>query len=212
MNLSNSLKDIPMQRLLLYLVILGALPFFIALFFFWSELDRVDELEYAVQHAQELALKVERKQAANMATADAYRNADHFYIDKNLETLHFLKPEVEALKKVIENPNFIEDELTRKRLEFLTGKQNQLVFTESNVQTHPFFQEVTETMLHPIEVSQTDLEQILTLIEGRDIGAFKAPADRPQLIILNFKIDKKSIREKSEVYELSMKVLKREFS
>ncbi|MBA3236830.1 MAG: hypothetical protein H0T62_00580 [Parachlamydiaceae bacterium] len=212
MDISNTFKDIPTQRLLLYLVILGIFPFLAALFFFWSGLDRVNELEYTVQNAHELALKVERKQAANIATANSYRNADHFYIDKNLETLHFLVPEVDALTKVIENPNFIEDESTRKRFEFLKGKQNQLTFAESNVQTHPFFQEVTETLLHPVEINQTDLQQILTLIEGRDIGPFKAPQDRPQLILLNFKIDKKSIREKSEVYELSMKVLKREFS
>lgn len=212
MDLSSSFKNIPILQLLVYLLILGVFPFFAALFFFWSGLDRVNELEYAIQNVHELALKVEKKQAANISTANSYRNADHFYIDKNLETLHFLHPEVDALKKVIENPNFIEDESTRKRLDFLTGKQNQLIFTESNVQTHPFFQEVTETMLHPVEINQTDLEQILTLIEGRDIGLFKAPQDRPQLLILNFKIDKKSIREKSEVYELSMKILKREFS
>jgi hypothetical protein len=211
MDLSNLLKKIPLNRLIIYLVCLGLLPLGIVFLFFLSDLDQINSLEYALQDVQEQALRVERKQSTNIATRNLYVSADHFYIDKELETLRFLEPEIEELKKIVENPNYIEDEQTRKRLEFLTSKQNQLTYSESNVQSNPFFQEVTETSLHPVEINTEDLKKILTLIEGREINENKVPANKPQLIFLEFKLDKKNIRENSQVYELNTKLLKREF-
>lgn len=211
MDLSNLLKKIPLNRLMIYLLIFGLLPLGIVFFFFLSDLEKINSLEYGLQRVHEQALKVERKQSANIATRNFYSSADHFYIDKELETLKFLEPEIEGLKKMMENPNYIEDGQIRKRLDFLTSKQNQLTFSESNVQSTPFFQEVTETSLHPVEINVSDLKKILTLIEGREINENKVPANKPQLIFLEFKLEKKSIRENNQVYELNTKLLKREF-
>lgn len=211
MDLLNSLKKIPQGRLLLYLVLVGMLPLLGIGFLFWSDLDGVNSFEYHLETVEELARKVEKKQISNIATLTQYRNADHFYIDKQLETLNFLEPELDSLKKTVANPHFIEDEPTRKRLNFLNSKQNHLTFSESNVQSTPFFQEVTETLLHPVEINLLDLQKILTAIEGRDLGPYKASEGRPQLIILDFKLDKKNIREENQVFELNMKLLKREY-
>lgn len=202
---------IPQKHLLIYLLIAGLIPLLVVAFFFFSELDRIDSIAQNLENVQDTAEKVGRKQAANIATQTKYRDSDHFYIDKNLETLHFLETELDELKKLTTNPNYIEDEATRKRYDFLNSKQNQLTFTESNVQTTPFFTEVTETLLHPVEVNVSDLKKILSIIEGKEIDGFKPPPQRPQLQILELKLDKKTIRENNEVFDLNMKVLKREF-
>lgn len=211
MDLLNSLKKIPQGRLLVYLTLVGMLPLLGTAFFFWSDLDYINSFEYQLETVEELAMRVERKQISNIATLNLYRNADHFYIDKQLETLDFLEPELESLKKTVENPHFIEDEPTKKRLSFLTGKQNHLTFSESNVQSTPYFQEVTETLLHPVEINLLDLQKILTAVEGRELGPFKSSEGRPQLLILDFKLEKKNIREENQVFELNMKLLKREY-
>ncbi len=211
MDLFNSIKKVPQGQLLVCLVVIGMLPVLVTAYLFWSDLDYINSFEYNLENVEELATRVEKKQISNKATLNEHRNADHFYIDKQLETLTFLEPELESLKKTVENPHFIEDEPTRKRLNFLTGKQNHLTFSESNVQSTPFFQEVTETLLYPVEINLLDLQKILTVVEGRDLGAFKTPEGRPQLLILDFKIEKKSIREENQVFDLNMKLLKREY-
>lgn len=211
MDLFNSLKKIPQGRLLIYLIVVGLVPILVTVFLFFSDLEYINSFEYYLENVKDLAVKVEKKQISNIATLNQYKNADHFYIDKQLETLKFLEPELDSLKKTVENPHFIEDEPTRKRLNFLTGKQNHLTFSETNVQSTPFFQEVTETLTHPVEINLTDLQKILTVIEGRDLGGFTAPEGRPQLLILDFKLEKKNIREENQVFELNMKLLKREY-
>lgn len=204
-------QSIPFQRAMLYAMILFLLPFFFVLGAFYSKLNSLKDLEAKLEKVQHLALLQEKRQANNLTVINHYRDADHFYIDKNLETLTFLEPEVEALQKIVNHKNFPDDEVIKKRLEFLTGSGNSLRFTEGVVQTFPQFQETTETLVHPVEVNISDLQKILARIEGLEVGPFKPGSNRPQLIVLDFKLDKKKTSEKNEVFLLNMKLLKREF-
>ncbi len=204
------LKNIPRQRLLLYGLLLGFLPLIIVITNFYSQAENLDNLEQMIQAVEEKAVMREKKQAINMAVIDHYREADHFYIDKYLETLIFLEPEIESLQKLVNNKNFAFDDTVKKRLDSLTNGNN-LVFTEGVVQSYPQFQETTETLVHPVEVNVDDLQEILSRIEGKAIGPYSPPPNPPQLIILDFKIDRKSVSEKNEVYNLNLKLLKREF-
>lgn len=205
------LSTIPKMRLLVYSMLAGLLPFVFVLASYWSEKSSLDDLQTNMQDMQQTALLRERKQATNMAVRNAYRDADHFYIDKYVETLTFLEPEIENLQKLVNNKNFAGDESVKKRLELLNGSGNSLVFTEGVVQSSPQFQEVTETLVHPVEVNTSDLEKILARVEGVPIGAHAPGPNRPQLIILDFKLDRKNVTEKSEVFLLNIKLLKREF-
>lgn len=204
-------SNIPQKRLILYLLAAGLVPIVIAWFSFSSQLDTVSTLENQMWHLQDMAFTREKKQAVNIAVRNHFRDADHFYIDKNLETLTFVEPEIESLKSMLNNPNFPEDENIKKRLELLTGSANTMVFTEGVVQSTPILQEVTETLVHPVEVNVSDLQQILCRIEGQSIGSCVPPPNRPQLIILDFKLDKKNVSEKNQVFLLNLKLLKREF-
>jgi hypothetical protein len=204
-------SNIPLKRLLLYVLLLGLLPLGIAVVHFLSQRSQLEDLRNQIMMVHGLAAARERKQAVNIAVRNNFRDADHFYIDKNLETLSFLQPEIEGLQKVMSNKNFPDDENIKKRFELLTSSSNNMMFTEGVVQSTPTFQEVTESLVHPIEVNVEDLLNILARIEGSEFGHVAPAPHRPQLIILDFKIEKKSVTEKNQVFVLNLKLLKREF-
>ena len=205
------LKNIPLSRALLYLLCLGTLPLFFVIFMFISQKNELDEFQNSLEVIQHQALIKEKKQALNLAVRQHFRDADHFYIDKYLETLVFLEPEIEQLQKIAQDKNFADDERIKRRLELLTGQTNALVFSEGVVQSFPLFQETSETLVHPVEVNTADIQKILARIEGVKIGEYMPGPHRPQLVITDFRLDKKRVNDKNEVYLLNLKLIRREF-
>jgi len=206
-----SLKEIPQGRALIYILLLGLIPLLMAAVQFYNKNEALTALDNTLEEVQHEALVREKRQALNMIVRNHFRDADHFYIDKYVETLDFLEPETEALQKIVNNKNLPEDDISKKRLDFLTGPQNNLIFNEGAVQKFPFFQETVETLLHAVEVNNEDLKKILARIEGVDIGPYKPATNRPQLLVLDFRLDRKKLNEKNEVFLLNMKLLKREY-
>jgi hypothetical protein len=204
-------KNIPLSRAILYLLCLGLLPFLFVVFLFISQKNDLKDLQENLETIEHLAFMKEKKQALNMAVHQHFRDADHFYIDKYLETLVFLEPEIEQLQKIVEDKNFSDDDRVKKRLEFLTTDANALVFSEGIVQTFPLFQETAETLVHSVEVDSKDIQKILARVEGMKIGEFTPGTHRPQLVVTEFKLDKKKVNDKNEVYLLDLKLIKREF-
>lgn len=192
-------------------MVLGLIPIILSLFYLVSEQGLLDQLVRMIDAVEEKAEVYKQRQATNMAVIDHYRDADHFYIDKYLETLTFLEPEIEALQKIVNHKNFTGDAFITKRLETLTGPANSMVFTEGIVQSYPLYQETTETLTHPIEVNVDDIRKILSRVEGVQIGPYKPGPSRPQMIVLELKLDKKRLPTESEVYVMNMKLLKREY-
>jgi hypothetical protein len=203
-------SNIPQSRLLLYIIALGLVPCLFLIFYLTSQLSNISSIESMIANLQDKAFVREKKQSVNIAVKNHYRDADHFYIDKQLETLTFLENEIESLQKVLSNKNFPDDENIKKRLDFLTNNNN-MVFTEGVVQSNPFFQETTETLVHPVEVNVKDIRTLLAKIEGTTLGQENSGPNRPQMIILDFKLEKKHMTEKNEVFNLNLKLLKREF-
>lgn len=206
-----ALQNIPKERLILYFLFFASLPFCFLFFTFLSDKQELETFHHSLVELKEEAFLKEKKQAANKAVRMHFKGADHFYIDKNLETLIFLEPEIEQLQQIVQDPNFASDERLKKRLEFLTSPGNALVFSEGVVQKYPLFQETTETLVHPVEVNQKDVQKILSRVEGVSIGGNQPLPHRPQLIVLDFRLDKKKISENNEVFLLNMKLVKREF-
>lgn len=206
------ISNIPFTRALIYVMIACIIPTILVGLHLLFSLRELDRLEDKIDHVQMLGLQQEKKQATNLTVMNHFRDADHFYIDKYLESLSFLEPEAEALQKIMKNKNFTDDEVIKKRYAFLTGSGNSLRFSEGVVQTLSQFQETTETLIHPVEVNVDDIQKILALVEGIQVGAYKPAQLRPQLIILDFKLEKKASQDKNEVYQLNMKLLKREYT
>lgn len=205
------MKNIPLSRAILYLLCSGLLPLVFVFVLFNSKKSQIEELQNALENIEHQAYIKEKKQALNLAVRHHFREADHFYIDKHLETLVFLEPEIEQLQKIIQDKNFADDERIKKRLDLLTSEANSLAFSEGVVQTFPYFQETMETLVHPVEVNAADIQAILARIEGVKINDFTPGPFRPQLLITEFKLDKKTVNDKNEVYLLNLKLLKREF-
>ena len=135
------MKTIPIPRLIIYVILAGLiLPIFVAISYF-SQRAEMFQLQQAIEEIQYEATIKEKKQSLNIAVKEQFQNADHFYIDKQLETLNFLEQEAELLQKIAASSSFVNDERIKKRLEFLTKTEsksgNQLVFTEGVVQKSP---------------------------------------------------------------------------
>ena len=206
------MNKIPQNRALLYILIVALLPVLLSSAYVMTRLKNLDDLNQEYDSLKETLLFKDQRQASNKKVRAYFKDADHFYIDKELETLSFLEPEIEVLQKIVSQKNFPDDEGIKKRLEFLMGSGNDLVFNEGVVQNYGPFQEVLETQAHPVEINVNDLKKILSRIEGIEIADNEILKSRPQLLILDFKLDKKTSPDKNETYQLSMKLLKREFT
>lgn len=204
-------KGIPQKRLVAYLLVLGLLPIIAVCMHIGSQLATARELTASLPELTDYALIKEGKMSHNRTVRAHYTDADHFYIDKQLESLTFLEDEVEGLNELASLSSYGNHPAMKRRLDFLTGQENRLIFTEGVVQSYDGFQETQETLLHPIEVNGEDLKKLLARIEGRDIGPYSASPDRPQLIITDFKLDKKNTFGSNEVFILNLRLLKREF-
>ena len=208
--LQSFLKSIPQSRILIYALVLGSLPFLYAAYHYYSQRQAIFDLQSKVESVRQQAVLKQSKQSLNLAVRIHYLGADHFYIDKHVETIPLLDNEVEALEKILNQQYLIENESAKKRLEQLKA-ENRIAFSEGSVESHPYFHETVETLLKPVETNVEDLLQILSRIEGVDFGQHTPGPNRPQLIITDFKIDKKKTGDSNEVFVLNLKLLKREF-
>ena len=144
------------------------------------------------------------KEARNKEVKALYSNTDHYYIDKEIETLPLLQQETQELTKLLQHGFWQEEERLKKRLQFLK-EQNKIVCNEGSIKTYTSFKETIESFSHPVEVDSSDIKTILQKVEG----AF--PEGSPHLIITDFKLERKK-GTSQEVYSLDMKMLSREYT
>lgn len=202
--------DIPHQRILIYLLILGILPMVWAFTHVSGKLRRVGSIITQVDTIHSFASLQDKRQERNRAVIEVHRDADHFYIDKHLETMRFLETEVAALQKLTNQEATAGNEAVSRRFEHLV-KNNKMQFVEGVVQTTTSYQETTETLATPVEIDASDLREILAKIDGITIGPYGPASKSPQLLVLSFKITKQTSPQKNEVFLLNLKLLKREF-
>lgn len=202
-------KNIPPSRALLYILFLGLLPLIFSAIEIKRGFAELAVTRNQIEGIQQRAILHERKQAGNMAVINHYRENDHFYIDKQLESLPLMEDEIAALQDVTKTTNYVGNEAIEKRLEQLQT-QNQILFTEGPVQSHSLYQETIETLAKPVEVNAQDIERLLKRIE-------RVPTDeiddqkRPQLTILDFRLDRREATPDHETFLLNLKLLKREY-
>lgn len=208
--MNDLLKNIPYNRLIAYLVIIALLPAVFAVMHYLSNRSHVHNLINQIEIITEMAQIKEGKQSVNKQVKATFRNADRFYIDKNLENIDLLTEEVEHLSKLTPLQKIGRADQIGKRIEFLNGTENILAFNESAVKDYGTFQETLEVLAKPVEVSLDDLKTILVRIEGVPVEGIQPPEGRPQLIITDFRIDRKPTLGENEAYLLNLKFIKRE--
>lgn len=203
------MTQLPQSRVLLYLFCFSILPLLWAFYDYTSTSSQLDELQERVVRLQETASQNNRKQAANQMVRTFYDETDRFYIDKHIESINLLEKESDALRKMVNQPYVAEDPRITRRISTLAN--NTPVFSEGMVISYPFFNEIPETLARPIEVDNEDIKKLLARLEGVKIGPYEPGPNRPQLILTDFRFDRKGGQGESDVYSLNFKLIKREF-
>lgn len=156
---------------------------------FYLDIAQLGEIEESLVELQQREKESQFSQTKETAFLAEVTSADHFYIDKNLETLQFLDPQIRPLLK--ESPN-------------------SLLFSEEKTRRSEHILEVEEKQQQPVQINGEDLKKLLSLIEGVSIPPFSPQAGRPQLIIKQFELTKKTIAPEEEVFSVNMQLIKRE--
>ncbi|MGE3953990.1 MAG: hypothetical protein AB7F31_02180 [Parachlamydiales bacterium] len=198
------MKGIPIARLRIYLLLAGLLPLLVAGWFTYDRIGRMERIERELWDlGQKITLR-EARLAPNRRVREAHRGADHFWVDKELETYLPLKPELAALEQ-IESWGLPSRE-GKRRLAHLQSKESRLLFIESARHQEGTMEEVVESTARPIEIDTEDLRTLLALLEG------PSETPRPQTLITDFKLQRKNLAAGDELFTLDLKFLKREFS
>ncbi|GAB4226546.1 MAG: hypothetical protein Tsb0021_02630 [Chlamydiales bacterium] len=203
-------SSISPSRLMIYFILLSFIPIIFIGYRFLEHQTSIRRLHEKIESVKELHHLKEARQAVNLSVKEHYLNADHFYIDKHVETIELLSQEKENLRKILDQQHLVENEAAKKRLDYLEVS-NRISFSEGIVQSYPYFHETTETLIKPIEANQEDVSLILSRIEGVEMNEFQPGPNRPQLIVTDFRLEKKSTGDRNQVFQINMKLLKREF-
>lgn len=143
---------------------------------------------------------------------ERYSEADPYFLDNNIESLLFLQKEKKELQALSLHPAMADKHLTEERLKFLDSPQNRLAFVEETIRTGLRAKETEERQRHPVEIDEEDLKKLLSLIEDVPIDSFSPLEKAPQIMIIDFRLEKKTTSFKTKVLELEMKLLTREFT
>lgn len=197
-------QKITLNRLLTYFVLLGFVPIIFAFFHFAKKKKEWDAVLQNILSVEHLAANICRKQALNTTVRTVFAEADPFYLEKQLESLSFLKKEKEALEQLFKSSTYTGNEIAEKRYAYLTSQANRLEWLQGSSLTSEGIQQIEIFLAHPVEIDAYDLKEILTRVEGNRKG-------KPQLVFTDFKLNKKEHLSGNEVFELNVKLLKREF-
>ena len=141
-----------------------------------------------------------------------YSHPDPYFLGRRIEALPLLQREQKMLENLYKHPALADKQRTKERLEFLKSDQNRLAFAEEAIRSTSRMKETEEKQRHPVEIDEEDLKQLLSLIEDIPIGPYSPPDNRPQILITDFRLDKKQSPFHTPVLQIDMKLLTREFS
>ncbi len=196
------MKKLP---LLWTLIFAAPIPLVLCLCHFISRMQKLEELDNEIERIRIKSAQAEETRAKESAALASLKNPDPHYLDKQIETLTFLLPEIKKLQT-----DLTDDEQVVKRIQYLKEGGNRLLFSEEQIRTHELFRETQEKQQHFIEINEEDLKKLLCLIEGVTIWPYGPKEGRPQLIITDFKLQKIERPTQEKVYAVSMELLKRE--
>ncbi len=207
------------NRMPLFLLSLSLGPVLSALFLY-SEKQSLETLQETSSTAMRRVKSAFHRKAKKDAFLAGHGPSDPYFLDKEIESLHFLESEQELLKKWLSHPAMANKDKLIRRMHFLSSADNQLSFTEENIQVSKTCKETLEKQRYPIEADSDDLKKLLHSIEETSfdqqlsvdpIANPIANRSRPQLLICNFTMTKKNTLLQNEVFEIKMDLLKREF-
>lgn len=139
--------------------------------------------------------------------AASVKNHDPFYLEHTLGNMRLSRLEAYSLESSKDSLS----EVQKKRLHFLMGKENSLLFSKGKMLKGPSLTSQEIKQEHPVEVDETDIQRILAHLEGVPIGAYTPSQGRPPLTIKKFSLKrKKETSQGFPSYSLDMELWKRE--
>jgi|GEM_PF-6256987 len=190
------------KRFLIYAALLALLPFFLVASSYVKKKSAWERVQSHIQKVQLLHDSKQKRQSINCLVRQEFGKSDPLLLGE-LCSQTFLNKEKEALKRLFASRSFTGNEAAEKRYAFITASENQFDFVEGNTQDAEGVLECELSLLHPVEIDTSDIKKLLNQIEERSSG--------PHLFFTDWKLTRKETGLGSEVYELNLKMLKREY-
>lgn len=169
----------------------------------WTDAEQTQELFAARLRNAKPAL--ERKELMERFWG-YYANPKPYFLDQEIEGLEFLRHEREQLSAWANHPGLFEKKAVQERLNFLQSGENRLIFGEERVQVSSLCKETLEVQRRPVEMGADELREVLARIEN-----LQGQAERPQLLVSELHVVRKTTPLHHETLEVQMRILKREF-
>ncbi len=193
----------------LFFFALVLIPLIGAGFYLSQEANSLQDLqERFAKAARKERFALERKERKERFL-QRYSSANPYFLDHNIESFPLLEREKEQLDSLLRHPAFPESRALQERLRFL--QENRLVFREEKIEVSKEMKEVEERQQHPVQMDEADLKQILAMIEDVSIDDKYPIEHSPHMIIKEFHLKKRKTPLQTEVFEVEMDLIKREF-
>lgn len=187
-----------------------SLPFVFTSWFLFLEYTQLQSLqERGINASKKQKIAFERK-GRKETFLKRYTHTDPYFLNQSIEALPLLQSEKQKIESLLHHPAFPESQLLQERLSFLD--RNRLSFAEDNIRVSSRIKETDEKQRYPVQLDENDLHLLLALIEHIPLKHFEPSLKSPQLLIKNFQLQKHKTPLQTDVFELEMDLLKREFS
>ena len=204
------IAGIPFFRFIVYFCLLCTIPIFALFCWQQKEMRAIESLTSEVTEAQMIMLMAQKKGKANRQLQETHRFSDSRFVEKYLTGPLLLQNEKEMLLGELKDYNLIPNKSIQNRL--FEIENNKMSFSEGSFDISSVIQESVLSLNKNIEVDLLDLERLLSVVDGKKVGRFFVTEDNsPQLMVLDFSLERVNRLEKKESYLLNIKLLKREF-
>jgi hypothetical protein len=184
-----------------------ATPILISSIYLFTELNNLHQVEERFSRAAKKEKTATYRKGRKERFLSRYTNCDPYYIDRYIESFPLLQAEEERLSNLARHPAFPDCAAIKERLSLL--KENRLSFVEENILSSPKVKEVEEKQRRSVQMDENDLQNLLSLIEDLSSNSMKGA---PQLVIKDFRLKRIETPLHTELFEVNMDLIKREFS
>ena len=185
-------------------LILILLPTVYNLVSFFEKSRKIDAIKNDFATSKPQFLKIFANKNNEQTFMDLYGDCDHLFCEKYLESLTFLKPQLEQLKFLSKYKLFSTSTPFKQRLEEINPKKNAIRLTQTNQASTNSILETHEKLMQKIELDKADLLNLLLLVEK------KRPTQAPHLMITHFDLTKSVALHHSPSYFLDFSFIKKE--
>lgn len=172
----------------------------------------MDRIWEEVFELKEKAEKVASEKSENDFYLKKYQSIDPLYLRKHLESLSFLSTEKKYLSEVSTIPAYVGNYEIKKKLGEISFEKNHVLLQEGEKKKKASLEQIEWRFEKPVIVEESDIETILAIVEGIQVGAQSGMEGRPQLFFKEFSLKRNLSPHFFERYEIDAKIIQRNIS